>query len=261
MVAVFQKVDDFEPMVFRRSGEHGSVLLYARELEDVTRLQGFLAAADYHYQSAASIFDQSADCGFYAVIVCQRHALAEPQVPLSDWGNARVIVVADSYREDLIVSTLDAGAHYYFNLRDSDNILGERLQSALRQHVRVASQPLTLGDIHFDVQKRKVSRAGKAVDLSPKEFDFAFYLFSNRDRVVGNNELMTSVWSLPADMDTRRIDTAACRVRKKLNLFNGEGWELKRIRRLGYRLDRLPEEASNSSFADEANFDPRSALA
>jgi len=73
--------------------------------------------------------------------------------------------------------------------------------------------------------------------LSPKEYEFAYYLFVNRHRVIVNAELMMSVWSLPSTMDARRIDTAACRVRKKLQLTeNSSGWCLRRIRRVGYEL-------------------------
>lgn len=241
MIAICPRYDDYLPMVFRSSGEHGAVLLYGHNAADVSRLQSLLAASGYHYKSSSDALDEAMDSGFYAVIICHREAGSDAQIPLENWGNGRVIVVSDDVTEKFIVSTLNSGAHYFFDSRDPDRILSARVQSALRQHGKAARQPLTLGDIRFDIQKRSVSRAGETIDLSPKEFDFALYLFSNRDRIVGNHELMTSVWSLPTDMDTRRIDTAACRVRKKLNLFSGEGWELKRIRRVGYRLDQLDQ--------------------
>jgi len=90
----------------------------------------------------------------------------------------------------------------------------------------------------FDLEKRQVWLNKELVNLSPKEYEFANYLFSNRDRVVVNSELMTSVWSLPPAMDARRIDTAACRVRKKMQLDERTGWSLKRLRRVGYELRR-----------------------
>lgn len=148
----------------------------------------------------------------------------------------RVVVLTDSYTEEVIVSLLYSGAHHVFDLHESPAILQVRLEAALRQHSRLASKSFSVGDIHFDVPKRRVKRSGKQVDLSPKEYDLAYYLFSNRDRIVGNNELMTSIWSLPPSMDTRRIDTAACRLRKKLRLTVDQGWELKRLRCVGYRL-------------------------
>jgi len=151
----------------------------------------------------------------------------------------RIIVLSDCVREETVVRFLDAGARHFFQLHESDVILQARLEAGLRQHRRVYLRSIVEGDIHFDVQKRKVTRAEQPIDLSPKEFEFACHLFSRLGKVVKNAELMTSVWSLPADMDTRRIDTAACRVRKKLRLSRDHGWELKRVRRVGYRLSRI----------------------
>lgn len=150
--------------------------------------------------------------------------------------NTRLIVLTDRYSEEVIVSFLYGGAHHVFNLNERSTILQVRLEAALRQHSRLASKSFSVGDIHFDVPKRRVNRSGMQINLSPKEYDLAYYLFSNRGRVVGNNELMTSIWSLPPSMDTRRIDTAACRLRKKLRLTIDHGWELKRLRCVGYRL-------------------------
>ncbi|NND92317.1 MAG: response regulator transcription factor [Granulosicoccus sp.] len=158
----------------------------------------------------------------------------------------RVIIVSDCTAEDTVVSLLQDGAHHCFNLNDPPLVLQVRLEAALRRHGRARDGSIIQGDIRFDLQKRRVTRAGKAVDLSPKEFELAVYLFSNRGRVVDNSELMTSIWSLPPEMDTRRIDTAACRVRKKLKLDTAHGWELKRLRRIGYRLvavSRYPVES------------------
>jgi DNA-binding response OmpR family regulator len=151
----------------------------------------------------------------------------------------RIIAVTDCTSEDTVVSLLEDGAHYCFSLHDSPRVLQARLEAALRRHGRMANRLLTQGDIRFDLQKRRVTLAGKPIDLSPKEYELACYLFSNRGRVVSNGELMTSIWSLPPIMDTRRIDTAACRVRKKLKLDAAHGWELNRLRRTGYRLVRV----------------------
>lgn len=148
----------------------------------------------------------------------------------------RLIVVSDCMDEQTVVSLLNNGAHQCFNLRESPRLLQVRLEAALRWHSRLPDKLLIRGDIVFDVQKRCVTRAGCTIELSPKEYDLAFYLFLNHHRVVGNGELLTSVWSLPAGMDTRRIDTTACRIRKKLRLTAAQGWELKRLRLIGYRL-------------------------
>lgn len=175
----------------------------------------------------------------YAVVLCHRMGQTFLNTALPDGTNvSRIIVLSDCAREETAVRFLDNGARHFFSIHDSDSVLKARLEAGLRQHCGISLRSFSEGDIHFDVQRRKVTRADIPIDLSPKEYEFAHHLFSRLDQVVRNTELMTSVWSLPSDMDTRRIDTAACRVRKKLGLSQDNGWELKRVRRVGYRLSR-----------------------
>ncbi len=190
---------------------------------------------------SASKDDTGADSSgkrYVATVLCHRATDAQEQGFITPGAlpGQRIIVLSDCGAENTIVSLLEGGAHHVFCMRESNALLQARLEAALRQHSRLASKSFRLGDIHFDVPKRRVTRGGEVVNLSPKEYDLAYYLFSNRDRIVGNSELMTSIWSLPSSMDTRRIDTAACRLRKKMKLSASHGWELKRLRRIGYQL-------------------------
>lgn len=178
-----------------------------------------------------------------ATILCHRKFKDYPSTPLNQLlPGQRIIVLSDCESEQTVVSLLNSGAHYFFNLRETESLLQARLEAALRFNDVSTNNSFTVGDIYFDAIKRVVVRRGKLIDLSPKEYELAFYLFSNRERIVCNSELMTSIWSLPASNDTRRIDTAACRLRKKLLLNTENGWQLKRLRSIGYRLIPVPED-------------------
>ena len=152
---------------------------------------------------------------------------------------SRSIAILDSDCEQTIIDCLSQGARHVFNMHESDALLQARLEAALQRHREHALKNISVGNISFDVGRRQVLRSGQCVSLSPKEYELARYLFSQTGEVVSNAELMISVWSLPSFMDTRRIDTAACHVRKKLALIPCHGWELKKIRCVGYRLRRL----------------------
>ncbi|MFT4728967.1 MAG: DNA-binding response OmpR family regulator [Granulosicoccus sp.] len=181
---------------------------------------------------------------YFATVVCHRKSTACKEMSLPQClPGKKIIVLSDCESEQTVVSLLNSGAHYFFNLSESNTLLQVRLEAALRQSRKFTKKSFTVGDIYFDAEKRMVTRRGNVVDLSPKEFDFAYYLFFNRERMVCNSEIMTSIWSLPAGMDTRRIDTAACRLRKKLELNSENDWLLKRIRTTGYRL--IPVETSS----------------
>jgi len=172
-----------------------------------------------------------------ATIVCHRKSSRAPSpgLPRNQRGQ-RVLVFSDCTSEQEVVGTLEAGAHHFFSIDESRRLMQARLEAALRQHYRPWQSELVVSPFRFDLEKRQVSLHDEPVNLSPKEYEFAYYLFSNRQRVVSNGELMTSVWSLPPSMDTRRIDTAACRVRKKMLLNEQTGWSLRRLRRVGYEL-------------------------
>jgi len=171
------------------------------------------------------------------LIVCHRATATSPAPTLPmPCDAARVIVFSDCQSEPAVVHALEAGAHYYFDIGEAPAVLGARLAAALRSHSRHVQRQLVVPPFRFDLAKRRAWREERPVGLSPKEFDLAFYLFSNRGRTVGNRELMTAVWSLPRSMDSRRIDTAACRVRKKMLLDETEGLHLRRLRGEGYLL-------------------------
>ena len=187
---------------------------------------------------------------YVATVVCHRKSTARPPLSLSQsLPGEKIIILSDCESEQTVVTLLYGGAHFFFNLRESKALLQVRLEAALRQNGKFTNKSFAVGDIYFDAEKRQVTRQGKFIDLSPKEFDLAYYLFFNRERIVCNSELMTSLWSLPASMDTRRIDTAACHLRKKLKLNSENGWLLKRLRTVGYRLipvEKMP--ASDMKF-------------
>lgn len=193
---------------------------------------------DFRRPDPSASDDDAPGSGFpLATLVCHRASEVEPYPRLPGLEvRGRIVVFSDCMSEPVVVATLEAGAHHYFDITEPRPLLKARLAAALRSHARQLRCEVVVTPFHFDPRKRRVRHDGRAVALSPKEFDLAFYLFSHRGRVVGNQELMTAVWSLPRTMDSRRIDTAACRIRKKMGLDGRAGWRLRRLRGEGYLL-------------------------
>lgn len=221
------------------SSNTDNVAVIAKEGSDKRLISQLLHRAGYR----AGVFDssdafRSAPNEHSAMIVCHRRSSAVPNLGLPQCiGGQRVVVFSDCTAEQTVVQALEDGAHHFFNIAESPDILQVRLEAALRQHALQAKRILEVAPFKFNLERRSVFKDNKLINLSPKEYEFAYYLFANRHRVVVNSELMTSVWSLPSTMDARRIDTAACRVRKKMQLGDAsEDWCLRRIRRVGYEL-------------------------
>ncbi len=173
-----------------------------------------------------------------AIIVIHRAAKQSgfPRLP-TKYNTSRLVVLSDCYQENTIVETLNAGAHHYIALQESEQVIKARMNAALRFHLKHERQILNIGPYSFNQDNRTAYFENRLINLSPREFELAYYLFSNRDRIVTDSELMTSVWTLPSSVDTRRIDTSICRIRKKMNLNTPfSPWNILRLRREGYQV-------------------------
>jgi len=171
----------------------------------------------------------------YAIIVCHKTCVdtPKPEVPIVH-GDERIIILSDNQVEQHIVEALEHGAHHYFDIRESKQVTEARLHAALKQHKLLVAEYLPY---KFSMVEKQVEVDGIKVQLNPREFDCAHYLFRHSNRVIKIEELMVSVWALPPHLDSRRIDTAMCRLRRKLALHNWKhGWYLQRIRGIGFRL-------------------------
>jgi two-component system, OmpR family, response regulator len=98
-----------------------------------------------------------------------------------------------------------------------------------------AETRLTVGDLDIDLLSRIVRRAGKAIELKPREYALLEYFARNADRVVTRTMLLEQVWDYHFDPATNVIDVHVSRLRRKLD----DGFDatmLHTVRGAGYRL-------------------------
>jgi two-component system, OmpR family, alkaline phosphatase synthesis response regulator PhoP len=93
------------------------------------------------------------------------------------------------------------------------------------------------GDVMVNRASRTVERAGKAVALSPKEYDLLLALMSRSGAVMTRNELLTEVWGYQVDVSTRTVDIHVSELRKKLEKKPGEPEHILTVRKTGYRFE------------------------
>lgn len=172
------------------------------------------------------------------IVICHRLSAQSPfpRFP-TQYDTSRLVVLSDCSQEEIIVETLRSGAHHYIDLRESEQVLCARVNAALRCHLQRECRTLNIEPFTFNLDNRTVSYENHLLDLSPREFELAYYLFSNKNRTVTDSELMRSVWTLPSTVDTRRIDTSICRIKKKMKLNRVVSkWKISRFRREGYQV-------------------------
>jgi DNA-binding response OmpR family regulator len=120
--------------------------------------------------------------------------------------------------EDRVLG-LDAGADDYLAKPFAFPELLARIR-ALQRRTRPESSPaLQLSDLFIDLDGRIVSRSGKQLDLTAREFDLLAYLLLNRGTVVSRSMLARDVWGNSARHTSLHnvIDVQIARLRNKLD--------------------------------------------
>ena len=138
------------------------------------------------------------------------------------------------------VKGLRAGGDDYLTKPFGYSELSARLENLMRRRPTAdVETKLTCGDLVVDLLSRRVSRAGRALDLLPREFKLLEYLLRHKDRVVTRTMLLEQVWDYRFDPHTSVVDTHISRLRKKIDEGFGQPL-LHTLRGTGYRLSTEP---------------------
>ena len=117
-----------------------------------------------------------------------------------------VIFISGYGRDETIASALDAGADDYIVKPFSPTELVARIRAALRR--RADPVPMVLGDLAIDYDRRRVTVAGRAVELTATEYELLRVLSQGAGRVLTHNTLLRRVWN---GADRRPEDRARLR--------------------------------------------------
>ena len=102
---------------------------------------------------------------------------------------------------------------------------------------------LSFGDIEMNREKRRVSRAGRAIELSPTEYQLLEYLMERPGRVFSREQLLDGVWGRDTCIDERTVDVHVGRLRQALNRGR-EIDPIRTVRGAGYALNDHFEHAA-----------------
>ena len=115
------------------------------------------------------------------------------------------------------VAGLDAGADDYLAKPFDFKELLARLRALLRRSASLRPPIARLDDLTLDTASHAVTRAGKAVPLTAKEYALLEFLVLNADRVVGRQQIAEHVWDESFDPFSNIIDVYVKRLRDKLD--------------------------------------------
>jgi len=160
----------------------------------------------------------------------------------------RTLRVAGRVTPVLLLTAKDAVADRVHGLREgADDYLTKpfaleellaRVQAISRRKYQVASTRLAVDDLVIDTAARSVSRGGRAVELTAREYALLEYLAVRRGTVVSRAEIEEHIYDGLADPMSNVVDSAICLLRRKL----AGGAPLIHTRRgQGYVLEARPE--------------------
>lgn len=137
------------------------------------------------------------------------------------------------------VHGLDCGADDYLVKPFSLAELKARIRALLRRTQQDAAQPETcqFGDVHVDLVRRCVTRRGRKVELTAKEYGVLILLIQHRGEIVSRDQFLDLVWGHGAFPTTRTVDNHLARLRTKLEPDPANPRHLLTVPKMGYRLE------------------------
>lgn len=138
------------------------------------------------------------------------------------------------------VRGLRAGADDYLVKPFAFSELVARIQVLLRRasglNQDAEATVLRLADLDLDLVRRKATRAGQRLDLTPKEFNLLSLMLRRQGEVLSRTELAEQVWDMNFDSETNVVEVAIRRLRSKLDV-PFEKPLLQTVRGMGYVLE------------------------
>lgn len=154
----------------------------------------------------------------------RRHRVATPVLAVTAKGAVRDRVTG-----------LNAGCDDYLTKPFAVAELVARVRCLLRRGTPQTAS-LTIGDLVLDTSARRVTRAGKLIELTPKEFALLEYLMRNAGQVLTKTMIEQHVWNYDFDSGTNLVEVHMSHLRNKIDQGCSPA-PLQTVRGVGYMLE------------------------
>jgi DNA-binding response OmpR family regulator len=146
-----------------------------------------------------------------------------------------VLILSGRARIEDRVKGLDLGADDYLTKPFSFSELSARVRALLRRSPNTIGILLRVEDLELDRAERVVTRAGRRIELTPREFALLEYLMRNAGRAVTRAMIIEHVWNFSFDTMTNVVDVYINYLRKKVDQEFGQKL-IRTVRNVGYEL-------------------------
>jgi two-component system alkaline phosphatase synthesis response regulator PhoP len=147
-----------------------------------------------------------------------------------------IMLTARGQEIDKVVG-LELGADDYVTKPFSIRELLARVRAILRR--AEGKKRLTryhFADVELDFEAYRASRAGEALELSPREFELLRYLIERKGETVSRDQLLEDVWGYQSYPSTRTVDTHIAKLRAKIGDSGADPRHILTIHGVGYKF-------------------------
>jgi two-component system OmpR family response regulator len=159
--------------------------------------------------------------------VCRRLRAADR------WAPILMLTARDGVQDR--VAGLDAGADDYLTKPFSFDELFARVRALLRRGPSERPAVLEVGDLSLDPATRRVTRDGREIDLTPKEFGLLELFLRHPGEALTRTRILEHVWDFAYDGDSNVVDVFVRYLREKVDRPFGRR-SIETVRGVGYRL-------------------------
>ncbi len=227
-----------------RAGE--TILVVDDDPQALRYVRGALADAGYNpvvvaepEEALAAMEESRPDLALLDVVLPDADgiALMRDIVSIAD---VPVIFISAYGRDQVVARAFDAGAEDYIVKPFSPTELVARVRAALRRrrapYQTQPPEPYVFGDLAIDYAERRVTFAGRPVELRAKEYQLLYELSVNAGRVVTHDELLRRIWGAKRPDDLRALRTHLRRIRSHFGEDASNPTYFFSEPRVGYRM-------------------------
>jgi two-component system copper resistance phosphate regulon response regulator CusR len=165
--------------------------------------------------------------GMNGLELCRKVRSVNKHIPI-------IFLTAKDTTDD-VVAGLEMGANDYLKKPFAFEELLARIRVLLRKNSET-NHLLTVNDILLNNESHEVTKAGKPIQLTQKEFALLEYLLRNKGKVCRRYSIIEQVWDIHFDKDDAVIDVFINSLRKKLDIA-GEPSFVQTIRGVGFKIN------------------------
>ena len=155
---------------------------------------------------------------------------------LRTWTTSPILVLSAVGEEKEKIEALDAGADDYITKPFSGDELLARLRAALRRAVPSAETALQVGELRIDLEKRSVTMNGRAVSLTPIEYDLLRLLAQNEGKLLTHPTILREIWGPAYKEESNYLHVYVSHLRRKIEPDPARPRYLLNQPGVGYRL-------------------------